>query len=126
MENVKPKHVVATISIAALLALGFSVVATAGAANSVASKVTISKKEPIFHGGVTANRSICLADRRVKVVRNKDLVVGTTRTGADGKWTLRKRSPHIGVYHAVVSVKKTRGVRCARDRSESIFLRDPK
>lgn len=109
---------------AGLGAVAIGAAAPAGAANGVDTKVTISKKEPHFHGRVAADRSICLADRRVKVVR-KDLVVGTTRTGSDGKWKLRKRTPHIGVYHAVVSAKKTRGVRCARDRSESIFLRDP-
>jgi hypothetical protein len=96
---------VAALVAAGVLALA---VATATAATSYTSKVTLSKEAPFWHGEVLSTKfngvRSCERDRLVRVFRRragKDLKIGTDHTSRAGRWSVPDK-PTAGVYYARV------------------------
>jgi hypothetical protein len=69
------------------------------------SKVTLAATDP-FHGTVSSHKPACMRRRTVKVFHEPDAgLYDTTKTDANGTWTIPAGTPH-GDFYARVLVKK--------------------
>jgi hypothetical protein len=102
-----------------LCASGLLVFPATGAA-AFKTKVVVSLKFPAFHGKLVSKRQSCLANRRVKMFRErngKKIKLGSDKSNASGKWKIPvgKNLPP-GTYYATVSKRGN----CKGDKSSTL------
>ena len=94
------------------------------------SAVTIAWNAPAhnFHGRVTSERTLCIADRTVnvfKAVPGPNPMIGTTNTGTAGGWTVHRQTAH-GTFYAVTTRSSSGGYGhshvCLADRSPNLTV----
>lgn len=95
--------------IIALVAATLVAAWTSGAAvaDRVASRVTLAQIEP-FHGKVLSGKAVCKRNRTVKVYRvdpGPDGLYGTTRSNAQGRWSIPAGAPN-GKFYAIAIQRK--------------------
>lgn len=120
----------AALPIAAVLALLVPVAAPAR--ESFDSRITIAveglfKKTPTdLHGRVRSAKDACERRRKVRVVRRnkgETTIYGRDVTDARGRWRV-EGTPTVpnGTYRAVAASKRLAAGRCAKARSDSVFI----
>jgi hypothetical protein len=81
------------------------------------TKVVVSLKFPAFHGKLVSPRKSCLANRKVKMFRERNgrkVLLGRDRSNAKGKWKIPVgKNLKPGTYYATVA---KRG-KCKGDKS---------
>jgi hypothetical protein len=84
------------------------------------TKIVVSLKFPAFHGKLTSPGKGCLADRRVKMFRErngKKVLLGRDRSNAKGKWSIPVgKNLTSGAYYAVVAKRGN----CKGDKSSIV------
>jgi len=82
--------------------------AGSAAGASYSTKVIISLKTPAFHGKLKSSRGTCTTNRTVKLFREKpgpDRLLGTDRSNAKAKWSVRIRLKSGASYYAKAPAK---------------------
>lgn len=85
------------------------------------AKVIISLKTPAFHGKLKSSRSACRANRKVKLFRKKpgrDRLLGTDKTNAKAKWSIRIRLKSGAAYYVKAPAKG----RCRAAKSKVLSI----
>ncbi len=114
-----------TITLASVLLTG--AVAPAGAQDMpFASKIRLKDGFPAFHGEVKSDSPDCVANRKVRLFKEKsgpDKLLGKARTNAAGKWKILK-TPKSGVYYAKVNefAVETPQLVCLADTSQKVAI----
>jgi hypothetical protein len=93
------------LALALLLAL---LPAGSAAAARYSTKVIVSLKTPAFHGKLKSRKSACAKNRRVKLFRKKrgrDRLLGTDKSNAKTKWSIRIRLKSGASYYAKAPAK---------------------
>ena len=117
------------ITVAALTAASTS---TLSAREAFDSAVTIrveypSKGDPAaLSGRVRSGKAACVRRRKVKVIRRdqgETTVYGRDLSDAAGRWRVDPAGPvPNGTYRAVATAKRIGAGRCAKARSDSVFV----
>jgi hypothetical protein len=92
----------------AVLAVVMLAAAPAAAAPRAGTTVVVSLKTPAFHGKLKSSRGACRANRKVKLFRKKpgrDRLLGTDKTNAKAKWSIRIRLKSGASYYAKAPAK---------------------
>ena len=99
----------ARCSLLLVLALLVALLPTGSAAGaSYSTKVIVSLKTPAFHGKLKSRRSACATNRTVKLFRKKpgrDKLLGTDKSDAKAKWSIRIRLKSGASYYAKAPAK---------------------
>jgi ssDNA-binding replication factor A large subunit len=116
------------LTVAFVLAVPFS----APAGNAFESRVSIKVEYPekgnpaALSGRVRSSKAACERQRKVKVIRRdqgETTVFGRDLTDGQGRWRVVPAGPvPNGTYHAVAVRKRIDAGRCAKARSESVFV----
>ena len=90
------------------------------------SKIRLKNSFPAFHGKVKSTGSSCIANRKVRLFREKkgeDKVLGKTRTGTDGKWQILVE-PKSGAFYAKVNqfADEATGLVCNAAKSKIVVI----
>jgi hypothetical protein len=75
---------------------------------SYSTKVIVSLKTPAFHGKLKSSRGACATNRTVKLFRKKagpDKQLGTDKSNAKAKWSIRIRLKSGAAYYAKAPAK---------------------
>lgn len=70
----------------------------------------MSLKSPAFHGKVRSDNNYCVADRKIKLYREKsgpDKLLGTDKSEDDGSWEIPFPNLSSGAYYATVTAKSS-------------------
>jgi hypothetical protein len=93
------------------------------------SKVTISSKDPAFHGHVRSENHACEVQRTVKLYKQRpgdDKLLGKDKTGGAGRWEVDVDPLKSGAYYAKVTRREegTAGTTfvCRRDTSPTVVI----
>jgi hypothetical protein len=97
-----------TLVVAAVAALALAVSGSAMSdPTSYATTIFMSQKPPAFHGKLRSKNDFCVADRPVRVYRERsgpDRLLGSTRSEEDGRWAVPVSGKLIpGIYYTRVS-----------------------
>jgi hypothetical protein len=119
-------------SILALVVATGLILTTAAAAvsgpTSYATSIFMSGRFPAFHGRLHSKSDFCLANRLIKVYRERsgpDKLLGTDRSEDDGSWTVPIGDRLIsGIYYSKVppSGSASLGIACGSARSKVAVL----
>lgn len=109
------------IAFVAALVLAASASPVSGSA-TYSTKLFMSEKFPAFHGKLHSSNDFCVADRPVKVYRERsgpDKLLGTDRSGKDGSWKV-KVNLIGGAYYAKAALygSASLGIECRPARSQ--------
>ncbi len=122
----KSRRVAVATALCTIAAVG------AGAATAPArdmpfdSKIRLTDRFPFAHGKVKSDSDDCIANRKIRLFEEKkgeDLVLGKTRTGSDGKWTL-EMDTYSGVFYAKVNqyANESTGLVCLPAKSKKVVI----
>jgi hypothetical protein len=99
--------------VALILACGSAFLGAGAAISSatqtvrIGSKISISDKGLTFKGRVTSKNAGCVAHRRVVLFRTNGLKLGTTKTGAAGRWKITiSGSAGVSLGHYFARVRR--------------------
>lgn len=98
----------ARCSVLLVFALLLALPAGSAAGARYPAKVIVSLKTPAFHGKLKSSRGACRANRTVKLFRKKrgpDKLLGTDRTNAKAKWSIRIRLKSGASYYVKAPAK---------------------
>ena len=91
------------------------------------SKIRLTERAPFAHGKVKSDSSMCIANRKIRlfedVRKGEDIVLGKTRTGSDGKWTINV-DPYSGAFYAKVNqyANESTGLVCNPAKSKIVAI----
>jgi hypothetical protein len=120
------RRAVAT-ALGTLAAVGVGAAAAPAADMPFDSKIRLTERFPFAHGKVKSDSPDCIANRKIRLFEEKrkgdDKVIGKTRTGADGKWTIMV-DPYSGVFYAKVNqyANESTGLSCLPAKSKKVVI----
>jgi hypothetical protein len=92
------------------------------------SKIRLKNAFPAFHGKVKSDSPSCIANRKVRLFKEKrgkgdDKLLGKDRTDSSGYWEILK-TPKSGVYYAKVNQfsDESTGLSCLPDTSKKVAI----
>jgi hypothetical protein len=129
MSLVRSRPLASIFSLAAAALTVFVVSASVLAAStSYSASITISEKFPAFHGKLHSDNKFCVADRPVKVYRERpgaDKLLGTRRSEGDGSWKVSIGKKLIsGAYYSVAPLygSASLGIVCRVAQSKLVVV----
>ena len=122
----KSRRVTVATGVATIAAVALGAAAAPAQDMPFDSKIRLTERAPFAHGKVQSDSPDCIANRKIRLFREKrggTKVIGKTRTGSDGKWTIMK-TPKTGVYYAKVNqyANESTGLVCLPAKSKKVAI----
>ncbi len=122
----KSRRATVATGVATIAAVAFGAAAAPAQDMPFESKIRLTERAPFAHGKVQSDSPDCIANRKIRLFKEKsgsDKVIGKTRTGSDGKWTIMK-TPKSGVYYAKVNqyANESTGLYCLPAKSKKVAI----
>jgi hypothetical protein len=121
------RRAAAVLALGCLMAFGAMVPASARDM-PFESKIRLKNAFPAFHGKVKSDSPSCIANRKVRLFKEKrgkgdDKLLGKDRTDSSGYWEILK-TPKSGVYYAKVNQfsDESTGLSCLPDTSKKVAI----
>lgn len=123
----KSRRGIVAVGLGTIAALSFSAATAPAQDMPFDSKIRLTDRAPFAHGKVKSDSMDCIANRKIRlfedVRKGQDIVLGKTRTGSDGKWTINV-DPYSGAFYAKVNqyANESTGLSCLPAKSKIVVI----